>query len=305
MAGVITRAGHYKELQEGLNAVFGKEYRSYAEIWRGLVDVETSSKAFEEEVMTSDFGLVPEKAEGASVDFDTAADAWVARYDHRTYALAFAITQEAEEDGLYGSLGARYSKALAASFQETKEVNVHAIYNNAFTAGVWAGGDGVALLSTSHPLYGGGTLSNTLAVAADLSEQALEDAITQVGDWTDERGKFINVMVTKLVIPTELKFTAERLLMSPYRPGTGDNDINAVKSMGVIPGGYVSSPYLTDPDSWYLRTNCPNGLKHFVRVKMQRGLEGDFATGNVKYKGRERYSTGVSNWRGLFGSPGG
>ncbi len=302
---IITRAGHYKELQEGLNAVFGKEYKRYPEIWRGLVDIENSSKAFEEEVLTSDFGLVPEKAEGAAVEFDTAADAWVARYDHRTYALAFAITQEAEEDGLYGSLGARYSKALAGSFQETKEVNVHSLYNNAFTGGVYAGGDGVALLSASHPLYGGGTLSNILAVAADLSEQALEDAVVQIGDWTDERGKFINVNVQKLVIPTELQFVAERLLKSPYRPGTGDNDINALKATGAIPQGVTVSPYLTDPDAWFLRTNCPNGLKHFVRVKMQRGLEGDFTTGNVRYKGRERYSNGFSNWRALFGSAGG
>jgi hypothetical protein len=302
---IITRAGHYKELQEGLNAVFGKEYKRANELWRQMVDIENSSKAFEEEVLTSDFGLVPEKGEGAGVEFDTAADAWVARYDHRTYALAFAITQEAEEDGLYGSLGARYAKALAASFQETKEVNVASLYNNGFTAGVYAQGDGVALLSASHPLYGGGTLSNILAVAADLSEQSLEDAATQIGDWTDERGKFVNIQVQKLIIPTELQFVATRLLSSPYRPGTGDNDINALKSNSTIPQGFLSSPYLTDPDSWYLRTNCPNGLKHFIRVKLQRGLEGDFTTGNVRYKARERYSTGASNWRAIFGSPGG
>jgi hypothetical protein len=302
---VITRSGHYKELQEGLNAVFGKEYRRREEVWKGLVDIETSSKAFEEEVLASDFGLVPEKGEGAAVEFDTAADAWVARYEHKAYALAFAITQEAEEDGLYGSLGARYSKALARSFQETKEINVHSLYNNAFTAGVYAGGDGVALLSTAHPLYGGGTLSNKLAVAADLSEQALEDAKNQIADWTDERGKFINVKIKKLVIPTELEWAAERLLKTQYRPGTGDNDINAIRSTGLIPEGWMSSVYLTDPDAWFLRTDCPDGLKHLVRIKMQRGLEGDFATGNVRYKGRERYSNGFSNWRALFGSEGG
>lgn len=302
---VITRSGHYKELQQGLNGVFGKEYRGHGEVWRGLVDIETSQKAFEEEVLASDFGLVPEKSEGAAVEFDTAADAWVARYDHKSYALAFAITQEAEEDGLYGSLGARYAKALARSFQETKEINVHSLYNNAFTGGVYAGGDGVALLSTAHPLYGGGTLSNKLAVAADLSEQALEDAKVQIGEWTDERGKFINIRIKKLIVPNDLEFVAERLTKSPYRPGTGDNDINALKSTGAIPEGYMCSVYLNDPDAWFLRTDCPDGLKHFVRIKMQRGLEGDFTTGNVRYKGRERYSTGYSNWRGLFGSEGG
>jgi hypothetical protein len=295
----ITRAAHYKELQMGLNAVFGKEYRRYPELWRQLVDIENSEKAFEEEVFNTDFGLVPVKAEGAAVDYDTASDAWVARYNHKTYALAFDITEEAEEDGLYGSLGARYSKALASSFQETKEVNVHAIYNNA-TSSLYVGGDGVTLVNAAHPLYGGGTLSNTFATPSDLAEDALEDALIQISEWTDDRGKFINTLVKKLVIPVALRYVATRLLDSPYRPGTGDNDVNAIRHDGSIPEGYIASPYLTDPEQWFLRTDCPNGLKHMVRVKIKRGMEGHFETGNMRYKGRERYSTGWSNWRGLF-----
>jgi hypothetical protein len=299
----MKRADFYKELQEGLNTVFGKEYRRYPELWRGMFDVETSSKAFEEEVLSIDFGLAPEKGEGAAVSYDAGADAWTARYRHTTYALAFRITEEAEEDGLYGSLGARYAKALAQSLQETKEVNCAAVYNNAFSAS-FPGGDGVSLLNTSHPLWGGGVLSNKLAVAADLSEAALEDALNQISEFTDDRGKFINVTARKLIVPTELRFVAARLLDSPYRPGTGDNDINAIKSMGMLPGGTAASPYLTDPDAWFIRTDAPDGLKHFVRKKVARGMEGEFETGDLRYKARERYSNGWTNWRGLFGSEG-
>jgi hypothetical protein len=301
--GTMKRADFYKELQEGLNTVFGKEYRRYPELWRGMFETETSNKAFEEEVLSIDFGLAPEKGEGAAVSYDAGGDAWTARYRHTTYALAFRITEEAEEDGLYGSLGARYSKALAQSMQETKEVNCAAIYNNAFSAS-FPGGDGVALLSTLHPLYGGGTLSNKLSVASDLSEAALEDALNQIAEFTDDRGKFINVTAQKLIVPTELRFVAARLLDSPFRPGTGDNDINALKSMGMLPGGTMATPYLTDPDAWFIRTNAPDGLKHFVRKKIARGMEGEFETGDLRYKARERYSNGWTNWRGLFGSEG-
>lgn len=304
MPGVIVRNNHYKELQEGLNAVFGVTYTRQPEVYRSMFDIENSSKAFEEEVLNSDFGLVPEKGEGSAVQYDSASDGWVARYSHKTYAMAFAITEEAEEDGLYGSLGARYSKAMAVSFQETKNVNGVAVYNNAFDTG-FVGGDGKPLLATDHPLYGGGTLSNKLAVAADLAEQSLEDAKIQIGRWTDERGKFQVIQIKGLILPTDLEFVAERLLKSKFRPGTGDNDVNAVNSTGAYPEGYMCTPYLTDTDAWFVRTNCPDSLKHMVRVKLKRGLEGDFETGNVRYKARERYSFGWSNWRGLFGSEGG
>lgn len=300
----MKQSDFYRELQEGLNAVFGKEYRRYPEVWRSLFDVETSAKAFEEEVLSVDFGLAPEKSEGSAVSYDAGADAWTARYRHTTYALAFRITEEAEEDGLYGSLGARYAKALAQSLQETKEVNGASVYNNAFSAS-FLGGDGVALLSTAHPLWNGATLSNKLAVAADLSEAALEDALNQIGEFTDDRGKFINVTARSLIVPTELRFIAARLLDSPYRPGTGDNDINAIKATGMLPGGVKSSPYLTDSDAWFIRTDAPDGLKHFVRKKVARGMEGEFETGDVRYKARERYSFGWTNWRGAFGSEGG
>lgn len=304
MAGVIVRNNHYKELQEGLNAVFGITYVRQPEVWRSMFDIENSNKAFEEEVLNSDFGLVPEKGEGSAVQYDSAADGWIARYNHKTYAMAFAITEEAEEDGLYGSLGARYSKAMAVSFQETKNVNGAFVYNQAFSTS-YIGGDGKSLLATDHPLFGGGTLSNKLAVPADLAEQSLEDAKIQIGRWTDERGKFQIIQIDKLILPTDLEFIAERLTKSPYRPGTGDNDVNAIKSTGAYGSGYMCTPYLTDTDAWFVRTNCPDGLKHMVRVKLKRGLEGDFETGSVRYKARERYSFGWSNWRALFGSEGG
>ena len=301
----MNRALFYKELQEGLNAVFGKTYKRHPEIWRQLFEVVTSSKAFEEEVMSIGLGLVPVKDEGAGVAYDSGADSFVARYDHLTYALAFAITQEAEEDGLYGSLGARYSKALANSVQETKEVNGHAVFNNGFTGGAFAGGDGVALFSTAHPLFGGGTLSNKLATPADLAEASLEDALNQIGLWTDDRGLQLNTLAKKLAIPTALRFTAFRLLESPYRPGTGDNDRNAINGMDMFPGGTVVSPYFTDTDQWQIITDCDDSLKSFERKKLERGMEGDFDSGNVRYKARFRQSWGWSDWRGAFASEGG
>lgn len=301
----MNRALFYKELQEGLNAVFGKAYRRHPELWRQLFEVVTSAKAFEEEVMSVGLGLASVKDEGAAVAYDGGADSYIARYDHVTYALAFSITEEAEEDGLYGSLGARYSKALAISVQERKEVEGHAVLNNGFTGGAFAGGDGVALFSTAHPLFGGGTLSNKLATPADLSEAALEDAANQIGLWTDDRGLQLNIMTKKLIVPTALRFIAYRLLMTDFRPGTGDNDKNALKGMGMFPEGMLVTPYLTDPDAWFIKTDCQDSLKSFERKPLQRGMEGDFETGNVRYKARFRQSWGWSDWRGMFASEGG
>lgn len=301
----MNRALFFQELQEGLNAVFGKNYKRHPEIYRKLFEVVTSRKAFEEEVMNVGLGLAGEKAEGAAVAYDSGADSYTARYNHKTYALAFAITEEAEEDGLYGSLGARYSKALARSMQETKEINGHSVYNNGFTAGAFAGGDGVALLSASHPLFAGGLLSNVLATPADLSEAALEDAAIQIAAWTDDRGLQLNVMPKGLVIPTALQFVAARLLQSSGRPGTPDNDVNAINRLRMFSAAPVVSPYLTDSDAWFVQTDADDALKHFVRKKIARGMEGDFETGNCRYKARERYSFGWSDWRGLFGSAGG
>jgi hypothetical protein len=301
----MNRALFYKELQQGLNAVFGKSYKRHPELWRKLFEVVTSEKAFEEEVMNIGLGLAPVKDEGAGVAYDSGADSYVARYDHLTYALAFAITQEAEEDGLYGSLGARYSKALANSIQETKEVNGHAIFNNGFTGGAFAGGDGVALFSTAHPLFSGGTLSNKLATPADLAEASLEDAFNQISLWTDDRGLQLNIMARLLAVPTTLRFVAKRLWSSQLRPGTADNDTNAMREMNMLPGGMVVSPYFTDPDAWFIMTDCDDGLKSFERKKLERGMEGDFETGNVRYKARFRQSWGWSDWRSCFGSEGG
>lgn len=301
----MNRALFYKELQEGLNAVFGKTYKRHPELWRQLYEVLTSEKAFEEEVMNIGLGLVPAKGEGGAVAYDSGADSYVARYDHLTYALAFALSEEAEEDGLYGSLGARYAKALGTSVQERKEVEGHSVYNNGFTAGVYAGGDGVALFSTAHPLFSGATLSNKLATPADLAEASLEDLLNQISLWTDDRGLQLNVMAEMLAIPTQLRFIAYRLLQSEFRPGTGDNDKNAIKGMGMFPKGTMVSPYFTDPDAWFIKTDCPDSFKSFERKKVQRGMEGDFETGNVRYKARFRQSWGYSDWRGAASSEGG
>jgi len=299
----LNRADFRKQLQEGLNAVFGMAYKSYPEEWRGFFQVSTSKKAFEEDVLMAGFGAAPVKGEGAGVEYDEGAESFVARYNHETIALAFAITEEAEEDGLYGALGSKYAKALARSLQHTKEVKGSNILNNGFS-GSYIGGDGVALFSTAHPLWGGGTQSNKLATPADISEASLEAALIQIGDWVDERGIPIAVQAKCIVIPTELQFIAERILNSPYRSGTGDNDVNAMKTKGAFPGGVKINHRLTDADAWFIVTDCPDGLKHMVRKKVSRGIEGDFETGNMRYKARERYSFGWSDYRGAFGSEG-
>jgi hypothetical protein len=299
----LNRADFRKQLQEGLNVVFGMAYKSYPEEWRGLFAVNSSRKAFEEDVLMAGFGAAPVKGEGSGVEYDEGAESYVARYNHETIALAFSITEEAEEDGLYGALGAKYAKALARSLQHTKEVKGSNILNNGFDSD-FVGGDNVSLFATNHPLWGGGTQSNKLATPADISEASLEESLIQISDWVDERGIPIAVMAECLVIPTELQFIAERILASPYRSGTGDNDVNALKSMGMLPKGVKINHRLTDADAWFIITDCPDGLKHMVRKKVSRGIEGDFETGNMRYKARERYSFGWSDYRGGFGSEG-
>jgi hypothetical protein len=298
----MNRNDFRKQLQEGLNAIFGLEYKRHPEEWRDAFDIETSTKAFEEDVLMSGFAGAPVKPEGMGVEYDQGQESYVARYTHETIALAFSITEEAEEDGLYGSLGAKFSRSLARSLQHTKEVKGAAVFNNGFSLN---GGDGVPLFSASHPMVGGGVLANTLAVPADLSEAALEQAAIDIGDFVDDRGIPIAAQITKLLIPTELQFVATRLLMSTGRTNTGDNDINAIARLGTVSGGFAVNHRFTDPDAWFLKTDVPDGLKHFVRKKVSRGLEGDFETGNLRYKARERYSFGYSNFRGSFGVPGG
>lgn len=298
----MNRNDFRKQLQEGLNAIFGLEYKRHPEEWRDGFDIETSTKAFEEDVLMSGFAGAPVKPEGMGVEYDQGQESYVARYTHETIALAFSITEEAEEDGLYGSLGAKFSRSLARSLQHTKEVKGAAVFNNGFSLN---GGDGVPLFSASHPMVGGGVLANTLAVPADLSEAALEQAAIDIGDFVDDRGIPIAAQITKLLIPTELQFVATRLLMSTGRTNTGDNDINAIARLGTVSGGFAVNHRFTDPDAWFLKTDVPDGLKHFVRKKVSRGLEGDFETGNLRYKARERYSFGYSNFRGAYGSPGG
>ena len=298
----LNRALFKKQLQEGLNTVFGLEYKRWPEEWRAIYDVERSQKAYEEDVLVTGFGAAPVKAEGAGVAYDTASEAWVAKYLHETIALAFAITEEAEEDGLYGSLGAKYARALARSHQHTKEVKGANILNNGHTSGT--GGDGIVLFATNHPLVGGGTLSNKLATAADLSETSLEDACIQISQFTDDRGIPIATRPKGLCVPPELRFIANRILFSPGRPGTADNDLNALNNLGAIPGGVSVNHRLTDADAWYIKTDCPDGLKHFVRVRMQRGMEGEFESGNLRYKARQRYVFGWTDPRGAFSSEG-
>lgn len=299
----MNRAKFRKQLQEGLNTVFGLTYKRHKEQWKAIFKVETSRKAFEEDVLIVGLGAAPNKNEGGAVAYDEGAESWVARYNHETVALAFAITEEAEEDGLYGSLGAKYAKCLARSMQHTKEVKGSNVLNNGFDA-AFPGGDDVALFATNHPLWGGGVQSNKLATPADLSEASLEEAFIQIGDWVDDRGIPVDISAKKLIIPTDLQFTAERLLASTQRPGTADNDVNAVKSTGSLPGGYETNQRLTDPDAWFIITDCEDGLKHFKRVKMKRKIEGDFETGNMRYRARERYSFGFSDYKGAFGSEG-
>jgi hypothetical protein len=300
---IMNRARFRKLLQEGLNTVFGLEFRRYEQEWRPIYAVENSTKAYEEDVLLAGLAGAPVKPEGAPVAYDQGGEAFTSRYVHETIALAFSLTEEAEEDGLYGSFGSKYSKALARSMQHTKEVKGAATINNGYDS-AFPGGDGVELFSTLHPLFGGGTQANTFTTQADLSETSLEEALIAISKFVDERSIPVAVRATKLIIPTDLCFVAERLLASPYRPGTADNDINAMKKMGMIPGGAHKNHRLTDPNQWTLITDCPDGLKHMVRKNIQRGLEGDFETGNMRYKARERYTFGWSDYRGSFGSSG-
>jgi hypothetical protein len=297
----ISRGQLVKELEPGLNALFGLEYNNYANEHAEIFDTENSDRAFEEEVMLSGFANAPIKAEGTSVSFDNAQETFTARYTHETLALAFAITEEAIEDNLYDRLASRYTKALARSMANTKQVKAANVLNNAF--GTANGGDGKALCADDHPIVAG-TDRNELSTAADLNETSLEQSLIDIAAMTDERGLKIAAQGTKLIIPSALQFTAERLMKSAGRVGTADNDINAVVSKGMIPQGYAVNHYLTDTDAFFIKTDVPNGLKHFVRAPMKTAMEGDFTTGNVRYKARERYSFGFSDWRGIFGSPG-
>jgi len=296
----ISRAQLVKELEPGLNALFGLEYKQYANEHAEIFDTETSDRAFEEEVMLSGFANAAVKPEGQGVTFDDAQETYTARYTNETIALAFAITEEAIEDNLYDRLASRYTKALARSMANTKQVKAAAVLNNAFDAN-FAGGDGVELCSTAHPTLAG-TFSNELTVASDLNETSLEQALIDVAAFTDERGLKIAAQGTKLIIPSALQFTADRLMNSAGRVGTADNDINAVRNMGMVPQGYTVNHYLTSNKKWFLKTDVPNGLKHFVRAPIKTSMEGDFDTGNVRYKARERYVFGFSDPRGIFGS---
>ena len=299
----ISRAQLLKELLPGLNALFGLEYARYDAEHSEIYETESSDRSFEEEVKLSGFDAAPVKDEGSAISYDAAQESFTARYNHETIAMGFAITEEAMEDNLYDSLSARYTKALARAMAHTKQVKSVVPLNNGFTT-AYSSGDGVALFSASHPLVSGGTNSNTQATAADLNETSLEAAVIQIGKWTDERGLLIAARPQTLVIPPDLQFVAQRVMKSELRPSTADNDINAVRSMGVVPGGTVVNHYLTDTDAWFLLTDIPNGMKHFNRVALETSMDGDFDTGNVRYKARERYSFGVSDPLGIWGSPG-
>ena len=299
----ISRSQLVKELEPGLNALFGLEYNKYENEHAEIFAAEASDRAFEEEVMLTGFGSAPVKEEGSAVTFDQASESFTARYTHETIAMAFAITEEAIEDNLYDRLAARYTRALARSMANTKQVKAANVLNNAFNSS-FAGGDGVELCSTAHPIATGGTFRNELSTAADLSETSLEQSLIDIAAFVDERGLKIAMQGVKLIIPKELQFTAERILRSPQRVGTADNDINAMASMGMIPQGYRVNHYLTDTDAFFIMTDAPNGMKQFVRSPVKTAIEGDFDTGNVRFKARERYSFGFSDPRGIFGSPG-
>ena len=299
----ISRAQLLKELLPGLNALFGLQYKTYDQEHEEIYETETSERSFEEETKLSGFSAAPVKNEGSALAYDNAQEAWTARYNHETIALGFSLTEEAIEDNLYDSLSARYTKGLARAMAYTKQVKGAAVLNNGFSA-AYVGGDGVALFSTAHPLTGGGTNSNRPSTGADLNETSLEAAVIQIAAWTDERGLLIAAKPKRLVVPPALQFVATRLLETSLRVGTTDNDINALKSNGSIPGGYCINHYLTDTNGWYLTTDVPNGMKHFVRTPLSNGMDGDFDTGNVRYKSRERYSFGWSDPLGMFGSPG-
>ncbi len=302
----ISRSALAKELEPGLNALFGLSYDQYESEFAAIFSQETSDRAFEEEVLITGFGGAPTKTEGAGVSFDNASESYSARYTHETVALAFALTDEAQEDNLYDSLGKRYTKALARSMANTKEVKGANVLNNAFSSS-FTGGDGVSLINTAHPLAGGGTAANRATTMADLNETSLEDALIDISTFTDDRGLTISVNATKLVVPPQLVFVADRILNSPGRSGTADNDINAIANTGVLPGGYTVNHYLTDPDAFFLLTSVTEageGLKMFQRTAMETSMEPDFSTGNIRYKARERYSFGFSDWRGVYGSQG-
>jgi hypothetical protein len=299
----ISRAQLLKELLPGLNALFGLEYARYGEEHKEIYETETSERSFEEETKLSGFSAAPVKNEGQAIAYDNAQEAWTTRYNHETIALGFSITEEAVEDNLYDSLSARYTKGLARAMAYTKQVKAAAVINNGFSAS-YPGGDGVALFSTAHPLVSGGTNSNRPTVGADLNETSLEAAVIQIAAWTDERGLLIAAKPKKLIVPPALQFVATRLLETSLRVGTTDNDINALKNNGSIPEGYTINHFLTDSNGWYLTTDVPNGMKHFVRTPLQNGMDGDFDTGNVRYKSRERYSFGWSDPLGVYGSPG-
>ena len=299
----INRAQLVKELVPGLHALFGLEYERYNNEHEDIFDTESSERAFEEEVMLSGFGEAPTKGEGAAVVYDTAQESWTSRFTHETVALAFALTEEAIEDNLYDTLSSRYTRALARSMQTTKQVKAANVLNNAFSSS-YVGGDGKELCATDHPTVANVDLRNELATAADLNETSLEQALIDIADFKDERNLKVNAQAKKLIIPPALQFVADRLMETPGIVSTSDNDINAIRNMGMISEGYVVNHYLTDTDAFFIKTDVPNGLKHFVRTPVSTSMEGDFETGNVRYKARERYSFGWSDWRGIFGSPG-
>jgi hypothetical protein len=299
----ISRAQLFKELLPGLNKLFGLEYKKYEDEHTMVFDTENSDRSFEEETKLSGFGAAPVKREGAAIEYDTAQEAWTARYTHETIAMGFAITEEAVEDNLYDQLSGRYTKALARGMAYTKQVKAAAILNNAFDSN-YLGGDAKELCATDHPLVNGGTNANEPSVAVDLNETALENACIEIAAWTDERGLLIAARPVKLIIPPALEFTAERILKTQLRVETANNDINALRSKGSIPGGYGVMHHLTDTDAWFLTTDIPNGLKHFTRAPLKTGMDIDFDTGNARYKARERYSFGWSDPLGIYGSPG-
>jgi|TARA_R100001530_G_scaffold124191_1_gene92340 hypothetical protein len=299
----INRAQLVKELTPGLHALFGLEYERYNNEHEDIFDTESSERAFEEEVMLTGFGEASVKGEGAAVTYDTAQEAWTARYSHETVALAFSLTEEAIEDNLYDTLSSRYTRALARSMQSTKQVKAANVLNNAFSSS-YVGGDGKELCATDHPTVANVDMKNELSTAADLNETSLEQALIDIAAFKDERNLKVNAQARKLIIPAALQFTADRLMESPGRVGTSDNDINAIRNMGMVSEGYAVNHYLTDTDAWFIKTDVPNGLKHFVRTAVSTNMEGDFETGNVRYKARERYSFGWSDWRGIFGTPG-
>ena len=299
----ISRAQLLKELLPGLNALFGLEYKRYGEEHKEIYEIESSERSFEEETKLSGFGAAPVKNEGSAIAYDNGQEAWTARYNHETIALGFSITEEAMEDNLYDSLSARYTKALARGMAYTKQVKAASILNNGFSS-QFTYGDGQALFSTAHPLVSGGTNSNRPTTGADLNETSIEAAVIQIAAWTDERSLLIAAKPKKLIIPPALMFVATRLLETSLRVGTNNNDINAVKNNGAIPEGYTVNHFLTDNNAWFLTTDVPNGLKHFVRVPLSTSMDPDFDTGNSRFKARERYSFGVSDPLAVWGSPG-